>query len=218
MQKKDIKAGVLYGYARGTSDYRTAIPLIVLDVTGLWTWHRTTRSSEATWKPSTYKKYTTGSGGWSSYSGPHGYLVLHGVVHLDAEKQAQHLAEMKALAVEFAATDKGPDAVNELAAKVRKAENISLEAVNNRWITGDYVEAKNEEKERREARNAEWKAERDRAAAEREFINEVAELMEAKLERKVHVVSDRSWGLSRASIPMEDLAAFLGIKPPKDRL
>lgn len=218
MQKAKIKAGVLYGYSEGTSEYRTAAPAIVLDAKGLWTWHRPNRSDNQNYKPSNATRYTTAIGGWSSYSGPHGYLILKGSNYRDQEKHVQHLAELKALYAEFAATAGNPDAVNELAAKVRQTEGVTLLVANNRWITGDYLEAKNEEDEREAARQAKSKAERERAAAETAFMAEASEIISAKLERTVNLTRDYSWDGKRASLTFNDLAAFLGIKTPTERL
>ncbi len=218
MKKQDIKAGVVYGFAQGTSDYRTAHPLIVLDAKGLWTWYRPSNRENRQWKVSSEKRFTSGSGGWSSYHGDHGYLVLHGSRYADEERQAQNLAELKELYAEFAQTAGNPDAVEELAAKVKNMDGIYLDVVNNRWITGDYVETKNEEAEREAARQAQRKAERDRSAAEHALLAEVAEAMSDKLERSVSVHTDRGWGSTRASINLEDLAGYFGLKTVQDRL
>lgn len=219
MKKNDIKAGVLYGFAEGTSEYTTARPVIVLDAKGLWTWHRVSRSDTTTYKVSQSTRYQAPSGGWSSYWGPHGYLVLSGTNWQDADKQAAHLDQMRTLAEEFSKTAGNPDAVHELAAKLRKMEHISLRIVNNRWITGAYEEAKNVESIREERRQAERKAERDRAAAQAEFIAELSEIMSTKLERKVSVLTDYNYGgNTRASISFEALADYFGIKSPTDRL
>ncbi len=126
---------------------------------------------------------------------------------------------MRTLAEEFAQTAGNTDAVHELAAKLRKMENISLKIVNNRWITGAYEEAKNVESIREERRQAERKAERDRAAAQAEFIAELSEIMSTKLERKVSVLTDYNYGgNTRASISFEALADYFGIKSPNERL
>lgn len=218
MQKKDIKAGVLYGYAKGTSDYRNASPMIVLDAKSLWTWHRSHSQGNRQWGVSSEKRYTSGSSGWSSWQGPHGYLVLDGCNYSDPEEAADHLATLARLYGEFAATAGDSDAVNALAAKVKDIRGITLDVVNNRWITGDYVEVKNEELEREKARRAKHKAERDRSAAETDLLAEVAEALSSKLERSVSVHTDRSWGYNRASINLEDLAAYFGIKSVQDRL
>lgn len=218
MKKNDIKAGIVYGYAQGTSEYRSAYPLIVLDAKGLWTWTRSTRRDPYTYKVSNEKRYSAAYGGWASYIGPHGYLVLTGVNRADKVEQKAHLAELVALYEEFAQTAGNPDAVNALAAKVRGMDHIRLEIVNNRWITGNYQELKNEEEERRKAREAERKAERDRAAAEREIMNELAQILADKLERPVNVTSDRSWGETRASLCLSDVAEYFGLKSVKDRL
>lgn len=218
MQKGHIKAGVIYGYAKGTSDYRTASPMIVLDAKSLWTWTRINRNGNRTWKISNEKRFTTGTGGWSSYHGDHGYLVLQGSRYHNEEEHAQNLATLKDLYAEFSRTAGNPDAVEVLAAKVRNVEGIYLEVVNNRWITGDYLETKNEEAEREAARQAKYKAERDRSAAEAALLSEVAEAMGVKLEKEVSVHSDRSWGYTRGSIKLEDLAAFFGLKTVRERL
>lgn len=219
MKKNDIKAGALYGFAEGTSDYTTAKPLIVLDAKGLWTWHRSSRSDTTTYKVSSSTRYQAPSGGWSSYWGPHGYLSLSGTNWQEADKQAAHLDQMRTLAEEFAQTAGNPDAVHELAAKVHKVKDIYLKIVNNRWITGDYEEAKNVEKVREERRQAERKAERDRSAAQAEFIAELSEIMSTKLERKVSVLTDYNYGgATRASVSFQDLADYFGIKSPTDRL
>lgn len=219
MKKNDIKAGVLYGFAEGTSEYTTARPVIVLDAKGLWTWHRVSRSDTTTYKVSQSTRYQAPGGGWSSYWGPHGYLVLSGTNWQDADKQAAHLDQMRTLAEEFSKTPGNPDAVHELAAKLRKVEYISLRIVNNRWITGDYEEAKNAETVRKERRQAERKAERDRSAAQAEFLAELAEIMSTKLERKVFVYTDYNHGgTTRASVSFQDLADYFGIKSPTDRL
>lgn len=218
MKKNEVQAGVIYGYAQGTSEYRHANPVIVLDAKGLWTWHRPTRDSAQKYKVSNEKRYTAAIGGWSSYSGPSGYLVLTGRNHQDPEVQDAHLAELKALYTEFSATAGNPDAVNELAEKLRGHNHIRMEIVNNRWISGDYVEAKNEEAEREAARTAKYKAERDRSAAEAALLSEVAEAMGVKLEKEVSIHSDRAWGYTRGSIKLEDLAAFFGLKTVQERL
>lgn len=218
MKKQDIKAGVVYGFAQGTSDYRSAHPLIVLDAKGLWTWYRSSNRENRQWKVSSEKRFTSGSGGWSSYHGDHGYLVLHGSRYTDEERQAQNLAKLKELYADFAQTAGNPDAVKELAAKVKNMDGIYLDVVNNRWITGDYVETKNEEAEREAARQAQRKAERDRSAAEHALLSEVAEAIGAKLETEVSVHADRGWGYTRASIKLEDLAAFFGLKTVQERL
>lgn len=218
MKKTDIKAGVLYGYATGTSEFRNAQPVIVLDADILWTWKRYTRNSQAEYKVSGETKYTAAYNSWSSNSGPHGYLVLTGTNFVSETEHAQHLAELTALYKEFAATAGNPDAVNALAAKVKEMDHIRLEVMNNRWIVGDYTEAKNAEDERQEARKAKYKAERDRAAAERALMDELAQILAAKLERPVHVTADRGWGDVRASMKLSDLAEYFGIKSVKDRL
>lgn len=218
MQKAQIKAGVLYGYVEGTSEYRTAAAAIVLDVKGLWTWDRPNRGANYNYQPSRETRYTTASGGWSAYSGPHGYLILKGSNYRDQEKQVQHLAELKALYAEFAATARSSYDVNELAAKVRQTEGVTLLIANNRWITGDYLETKNEEDEREAARQAKHKAERERAAAETAFMAEASEIISAKLERTVNLTRDYSYDGKRASLTFNDLAAFLGIKTPTERL
>lgn len=219
MKKNDIKAGVLYGFAEGTSDYTTAQPVIVLDAKGLWTWYRGTRSDKTEYRVSSNTRYQAASGGWSSYWGPHGYLVLSGTNWQDADKQAAHLDQMRTLAEEFSKTPGNPDAVHELAAKLRKVEHISLRIVNNRWITGDYEEAKNAETVREERRQAERKAERDRSAAQAEFLAELTEIMSTKLERKVFLQTDHNYGGAlRVSISFDALADYFGIKSPTDRL
>lgn len=218
MKKTDIKAGVLYGYATGTSEYQSAKPVVVLDAKGLWTWKRANRNSTREYKVSNEKRYTAAYNGWSGYSGPDGYLVLTGGNFVSETEHAQHLAELTALYKEFAATAGNPDAVNALAAKVEEMDHIHLEVVNNRWIVGDYMEAKNAEDERQEARKAKYKAERDRAAAERALMDELAQILAAKLERPVHVTADRGWGDVRASMKLSDLAEYFGIKSVKDRL
>lgn len=217
MKKSDIKAGVVYGYAQGTSEWRSAAPVIVLD-TRLWTWSRPNRGEGQQYKVSNEKKYAAAYNGWSSYSGPHGYLVLHGTNRADTVEQAEHLAEMKVLYTEFAATAGDPDAVNALAAKVKDTKHVTLRVVNNRWISGDYAGVKHEEDERAKARQAERKAERDRAAAEVALLSEVAEVMSDKLEQSVSIYTDRTWGTSRGSINLDDLAAYFGVKPVRDRL
>jgi len=218
MKKQDIKAGVVYGYEKGTSEYRNATPVIVLDAKGLWTWSRPTRLGNLEYKVSNEKKYTAAYGGWSSYSGPHGYLVLTGVNRADKAEQEAHLAELETLYEEFSQTAGNPEAVNALAAKVKDNPFVHLEIVNNRWISGDYTEAKNAEDERRKAREAQYKAERDRSAAEREFMDELAQILGDKLERPVHVTADRGWGDARASVKLSDLAEYFGIKSVTDRL
>lgn len=218
MKKNDIKAGVVYGFAQGTSDYRTAQPVIVLDATGLWTWYRPSGRENRQWKVSANKRFTQGTGGWSSYHGDHGYLVIQGQRYQDEDRNAQIIDKMKELYAEFAQTAGNPDAVNELDAKVRPMDGIYLDAVNNRWIAGEYLETKNEEVAREAARQAERKAERDRSAAEHALLAEVAEAMSDKLERSVSVYTDRSWSFTRASINLEDLAAYFGLKTVQDRL
>jgi hypothetical protein len=218
MKKADVKAGVVYGYAQGTSEYRNAEPVIVLDAKGLWTWRRPSRSGEVEYKVSNEKRYTAPLGGWSSYSGAHGFLVLKGTNWGQGHEMDEHLAKMKELFTEFAATAGNPDAVNAFAAKVRGLDGFGITVVNNRWISGDYVEAKNAEDMRRETRTAQYKAERDRAAAERATRDEIAELIAAKLEKTVTVTADNGWGDARASVRLDDLAEFFGIKAPKDRL
>lgn len=218
MKKNEVKAGIVYGYEKGTSEYRNATPVIVLDAKGLWTWHRHTRSATQEYKVSNENRYTAAYGGWSSYSGPHGYLVLTGVNHGAGPERDEHLAELETLYEEFSQTAGNPEAVNALAAKVKDMHFIRLEIVNNRWISGDYTEAKNAENERRKAREAEYKAERDRSAAERALMDELAEILAAKLERPVHVTSDRGYGEARASVRLSDLAEYFGVKSVKDRL
>lgn len=218
MKKQDIKAGVIYGFAQGTSDYRTASPVIVLDADTLWTWYRSPGSKNTQWKVSSEKRFTSGSGGWSAYYGDHGYLVLRGRQYSNEADNVQMMAKLKNLYAEFAQTAGNPDAVNELAAKVLDMDEIYLEAVNNRWIAGDYLEIKNEEAEREATRQALGKAERDRSAAEHALLAEVAEAMSDKLEQSVSVHMDRSWGRTRASINLEDLAAYFGLKTVNDRL
>lgn len=218
MKKQDIQAGVVYGFAQSTSEYRKVSPVIVLDADTLWTWHRSSHRANRQWKVSSSKRYTQGSGGWSSYWGDHGYLVLEGSRHVDEERQAQNLAEMKRLYDEFAQTAGNPDAVAELAEKVKKTEGITMDVVNNRWIFGDYVEAQNEEDEREAARKAKSQAERDRSAAEHALVSEVAEALSTRLERSVSVSTDRSWGYTRASIKLEDLAEYFGLKSVQERL
>lgn len=218
MLKKDLKAGVLYGYAVGTSDYRSAKPIILLDVKGLWFWGRRGRGEHRIWKVSNEKRYTAPLGGWSSYSGAHGYLALHGSRYLNEEQNAANLETLKSLYEEFAATAGNPDAVNALDQKVRNVEGVTMEAVNNRWIEGTYDDATNAQAKRDEERKAHQKAERDRSAAEQEFMNEVASIIEAKTERTgVSVMRDYNWN-GRVSISTADLAAFLGIKTPSQRL
>jgi hypothetical protein len=218
MKKNDVKAGIVYGYEKGTSEYRNATPMIVLDAKGLWTWHRHTRSATQEYKVSNEKRYTAAYGGWSSYSGPHGYLVLVGVNHGAGPERDAHLAELETLYEEFSQTAGNPEAVNALAAKVKDMPFVHMEIVNNRWISGDYVEAKNAEDERRKAREAQYKAERDRSAAERALMDELAEILAAKLERPVHVTSDRGYYDARASVKLSDLAEYFGIKSVTDRL
>lgn len=218
MKKTEVKAGVVYGYAQGTSEYRNAEPVIVLDAKGFWTWRRPNRNGEVEYRVSNEKRYTAPLGGWSSYSGAHGFLVLKGTNWGQGQEMDEHLAKMKELYAEFAATAGNPEAVNAFAAKVKKLDSFALTVVNNRWISGDYVEAKNEEIQRREARTAQYKAERDRAAAERETMDEIASIISAKLEKPVHVTADRGWGEPRGSITLNDLAAYFGVKAPKDRL
>lgn len=218
MQKAQIRAGVLYGYASGTSDYRHASPVIVLDAKSLWTWGRSSRNTTTEFKVSNEKRYTAPVGGWSSYYGCHGYLVLTGTNWGHADKMDEHLAQMKELYQEFAATAGNPDAVNAFAAKVRKLDGFGVDVVNNRWITGGYEEAKNEEAKREAARQAKHKAERDRSAAEHALLAEVAEAIGAKLEKEVSVHADRGWGYTRASVKLEDLAAFFGLKTVQERL
>lgn len=217
MKKTDVKAGVIYGYAQGTSEYRNATPMIVLDVKGLWTWHRTSHNHEVTYLASTHKRYTKSWDSWNSYNGPDGFLALAGI-NLDGEEGVKHLAQMKELYQEFADTDGTPDDVNAFAKKIRSLTNFSLKIVNNRWLVGDYQEAKNEEDARRDARSAKYKAERDRAAAERDLMDELGEILSAKLERQVPVTSDRGWGDTRASVKLSDLAEYFGIKSVTDRL
>lgn len=217
MKKQDIQAGVVYGFAQGTSEYRNAHPTIVLDAKGLWTWYRGSGQSRQ-WKVSGEKRFTSGSGGWSSWHGPHGYLVLHGNRYSDEKRQAQNLAKLRALYEEFARSAGNPDAVKALASKVMETDGISLDVVNNRWITGDYVETKNEEAEREASRQAQHKAERDRSAAEHALLAEVAEAIGTKLETEVFVHGERSWGYTRASIKLDDLAAFFGLKTVRERL
>ena len=218
MKKQDLKAGVVYGYATGTSDYRTASPVIVLDAKTLWTWYRPSGREKVQWRVSHNKRYTTGTGGWSSYYGDHGYLVLEGSRYRDEERNAQSVATLKELYAEFAQTAGNPEAVEVLAAKIRELDGITMDVVNNRWIIGDYEEAKNEEAERAAARQATSLAERDRAAAEHALLAEVADAMSAKLERDVSVYTDRAWGNTRASINMEDLAQYFGLKTISERL
>jgi hypothetical protein len=218
MQKNKVKAGVIYGYATGTSEYRNAQPAIVLDTTGLWTWGAAARGRyDIKYKPSTEQRYTKSYDSWSSYHGPHGFLVLIGS-NYDEEERDTHLSRMKALYQEFAATEGNADDVNAFAQKIKAEEGMSLGIVNNRWLEGDYVEAKNAEDERRKARDAQYKAERDRAAAERALMDELGEILSAKLERQVPVTSDRGWGDTRASVKLSDLAEYFGIKSVTDRL
>jgi len=212
MKKADIKAGVLYGYAKGTSEYRNAHPVIVLDASTLWTWHRSSGRERRQWKLSNAKRFTSPSY-YSSYRGDEGYLVLS--AHSSSPEIIDTLKELYA---EFAATPGNPDAVNDLARKVDEIREVHMDVVNNRWIVGDFEEAKAEEDQRRRTRDALHKAERDRAAAEREFMDDVAAILSEKLERSVTVALDRSYGQTRASLSINDLAEFFGIKAPKDRL
>lgn len=218
MKKNDIKAGAVYGYATGTSEFRVAVPLIVLDTASLWTWTRKNRSDRTTWKVSGQTRYSNAYGSWSSRFGAHGHLALIGARYVDQEEAAQNLAVLQGLYTEFAATAGNPDAVNALAEKVSEMNGVRLEVVNNRWIQGDYTEAKNAEAERDAARQAEYKAKADRAAAEAAFIDEVSAVLSAKLERTVTVGRDYSWDSRNVSIRFDDLAAFLGIKTPTERL
>lgn len=218
MKKNDIKAGVVYGYATGTSEFRVAVPLIVLDTASLWTWTRQNRSDRTTWKVSGQTRYSNAYDSWSSRFGAHGHLALIGARYVDPEEAAQTLAVLQELYTEFAATAGNPDAVNALAEKVSEMNGVRLEVVNNRWIQGDYTEAKNAEAERDAARQAEYKAKAARAAAEAAFIDEVSAVLSAKLERTVTVGRDYSWDSRNVSIRFDDLAAFLGIKTPAERL
>ena len=217
MKKQDIKAGILYGYAKGTSEYRNASPVIVLDAEGLWTWHRSSGRERRQWKTSNAKRFTSPAY-YSGYRGDEGYLILSGNLFGTEEERAQILVTMKELYAGFAATPGNPDAVNELARKVGEIENIHLDVVNNRWIVGDYEAAKAEEAQRSQDRRDQHKAERDRAAAEQEFMSEAAEIIAAQIERSgVSVMRDYNYP-GRVSLRVEDLAAFLGIKTPSQRL
>lgn len=218
MKKNDIKAGVVYAYAETTDAlYRSARPLIVLDAKGLWTWSRPARGTQQHFKVSGETRYTKPWNSFSSYSGPHGYLVLQGSSYDDIPKMDAHLELMKSLYAEFAATAGNPDAVHALVERVQDMD-FWVNVVNNRWIVGDYTEAKNEEEEAFKTRQAKNKAERDRSDAERALMNQMSEIIGTKLERTVSIHSDRTWGYTRASIKVEDLAEFLGIVTRKEEL
>lgn len=67
-------------------------------------------------------------------------------------------------------------------------------------------------------KKAEIKAECDRAAAERAVLDQLGEIISAKLERKVYILRDHTRTAFSASIRVEDLVEFLGIKNHTDQL
>lgn len=222
MKKNDIKAGVLYGYAQGTSEYRRAKPIIVLDASGLWTWSRGySKASRTTWHVSNATRFTANQSNrtWGSYrNGDDGYLVLHGSTYRDPQEQAAHLAQLQELFQEFKATPGNPDAVKALDAKVEELEGITLEVVNNRWITGDYLAAKEEEQQREEDRMQRRGQEERHRKAVYAFIEEAREEITRRIGRSSSVTRSYEGSQDDVLISFGDLAALLEIDPPHKRV
>jgi hypothetical protein len=212
MKKAQMKAGELYGYTTGTSEYRSPVPMIVLDVGQLWTWNRSGVRDERKFMHSRHSRPRSAPGGFSfSYSGDDGYLAIQGYRHGDDADQAAAITAMRALWEEFEATDRGAEDVNALARKVKDVQGVSLEIVNNRWIEGPWEAALKAEIERQEARDAERDA--DRAERNRKRANIVA--LNDELARRGYtsaVAQDHgAFGERRVTIEMPLLADLLGV-------
>lgn len=215
MKKAQMKAGELYGYATGTSEYRRPTPLIVLDVGQLWTWSRNGMNGERRYLQSTETRPRTTTNSFIRYTGDHGYLALEGSRFGDEDDQADAIVAMRELWDWFEATDQGTDDVNELARKVKDASGVSLEIVNNRWIEDTWEAARRAETERDKARNAKRDAKRE---AENKKIRRVNTL-NAELTAQGYagpttlVMQDRStYGDNRVTIDAGVLAALLDIE------
>lgn len=215
MKKTQMVAGELYGYATGTSEYRTPVPMIVLDVDQLWTWSRNGVNSERQYRTSVESRPRASSSSFIRYSGDDGYLALEGSRYGNEDDQADTLTAMRELWDWFEGTEGDADAVNELARHLKAASGVSLEIVNNRWIEGTWEAAKTAETEREQARNAKWDAKRE---AENKRIRRVNTL-NAELTAQGYagpntlVMQDRSaFGDNRVTINAGVLAALLGIE------
>lgn len=216
MKKAQMKAGELYGYAAGTSEYRRPVPMIVLDVDQLWTWSRGIGREDRRYMPSRENRpRVTRSGGYIGYRGDDGYLALEGSRFGGEDDQAEVIAAMRDLWEEFEAFGRDADAVNEFARKVKDFSGVSLQIVNNRWIEGTWEAARRAETEREQARNAKWDAQRE---AEDKKVRRVNAL-NAELTAQGYagpgtlVMQDRSaFGDNRVTIDAGVLAALLDIE------
>lgn len=215
MKKTQMVAGELYGYATGTSEYRTPTPMIVLDVGQLWTWSRNGVNSERRYLQSIETRPRASASSCIRYTGDHGYLALEGSRYGDEDDQADTIAAMRDLWDWFAATDRGSEDVNALARKVGDVSDVSLQIVNNRWIEGTWEAAKQAETERREAWDAQRNAQREATNKKIRRVNTLnAELTaQGYAGPNTLVMQDRSaFGDNRVTINAEVLAALLGIE------
>ncbi len=215
MKKAQMKAGELYGYATSTSEYRSPVPMIVLDVGQLWTWSRNGMNGERRYLQSIESRPCTTTSSFARYTGDHGYLALEGSRYGDEDDQVQTIDKMLSLWGVFKASERDADAVNELARQVKDVSGVSLEIVNNRWIEDTWEAARRAETERDKARNAKWDAQRE---AENKKIRRVNKL-NAELTAQGYagpttlVMQDRSaFGDNRVTIDAKVLAALLDIE------
>lgn len=216
MKKTEMKAGELYGYATGTSEYRRPVPMIVLDVDQLWTWSRGIGREDRRYMPSRENRpRVTRSGGYIGYRGDDGYLALEGSRFGDDDDQADVITAMRELWDEFEAFGRDADAVNEFARKVKDFSGVSLQIVNNRWIEGTWEAAQRAETEREQARNAKWDAQREAENKKIRRVNTLNAELTAQgyagpgtLVTKAHSSS----GERRVTIDAGVLAALLGIE------
>jgi hypothetical protein len=203
MQKSKLETGVVYGYAKGTSEYRTTSPVIVLDTAHLWTRDRYSKK----WNASGQTKYS------SDWSRTVGYLVLQVSGFGGAEEQATALATAKALAESFAGPDVTAEAVNSWDSIVRAAEGVSLVVVNNRWVVGPYEDAKAEDAKREADRNAKWVAEHDEQHKRSALVKSInAAMKERGITHEAVTDHSRTYGGHLLSIRADVLASILGIE------
>lgn len=210
MKKTQMKAGELYGYATGTTEYRSPVPVIVLDVGQLWTWRRNIGSDNRQYRTSNATRPRSVT---SRFHGDDGYLVLKGTRFGDSADKAETLAAMSELWSWFAQSDKGEDAVNELARKVSQVRNVQLEIINNRWVEGPYAETLQAEADRAAKRDAKWRQQHAEEAERRNLRERCAAALRKRgygAQSGVGVVYN-TMGPTRFTVDARVLADLLGV-------
>lgn len=208
MKKSELKAGVVYGYQRGSYGYVT--PAVLLDAKTLWTTKRSggfgASDGHLKYVKSTDNRYSAGDS-WLRYSNEVGYLALMVDWLGDEDDKRKRLDAAKTVAAGLNSTP-DDDAVNNL--KGSLPDGVRLDLVNNRWLIAEYEDAVRAEADKREAREAQWIAERDEARRQMALTKAINEALQLRGigDNAVRVGGEGN----RAHLKLSTLAELLGVE------